>query len=86
MANVVNRKCVGCNQIFDRSELIKITLNGGKLHVSPSSKILGRSLYVCKNKDCVKNLIKKKRIQTALKFKNFEEVLRCEEEISKIFS
>jgi len=80
------RKCQGCGKISNREDFIKITLNGGKLYINPTSKILGRSLYVCPNIQCVKTLIKKKRITGALKFKNFEEIKTAEEALLKMFS
>lgn len=80
----VTRKCQGCAKISDRENFIKITLCDGKLHINPSSKILGRSLYVCADIKCIKNLIKKKRIMTALKFKNFEEIQTAEAELLKM--
>ncbi len=78
------RKCQGCAKTGDRKDFIKITLNDGKLHINPTSKILGRSLYVCKSAQCVKTLIKKKRIISALKFKNFEEIQKVEAELLKL--
>ncbi len=78
------RKCQGCAKTADREDFIKITLNNGKLYINPTSKILGRSLYVCKNAQCIKNLIKKKRIAGALKFKNFEEIQTVEAELLKL--
>ena len=63
------RKCVGCGQLREKSELIRIT----KLHdtceivIEPDSKHFGRSSYLCYNKECLKNAIKKKRLQKTLK-------------------
>lgn len=74
MVNKIYRKCQGCGKLSDRETLIKITLSDGKLCLNPSSKTLGRSMYVCLDPNCVKNVIKKKRIQTALKFKHPEEI------------
>ena len=55
------RKCQGCQKLIDRNELIKITkLQNGTLKINPNSKELGRSVYVCPDLECVKNLIKKK--------------------------
>ena len=84
MTRTVVRKCQGCAKISDRENFIKITLNDGKLHINPSSKVLGRSLYVCPDIKCIKNVIKKKRLMTALKFKNFEEIQTVEAELLKM--
>ncbi len=84
---MIERKCQGCNSKFKREELIKITkLNDNTLKINPSSKELGRSLYVCKNSDCIKNLIKKKRIKSALKYNNQKEIARIENELKKCLS
>lgn len=74
MSKITSRKCQGCAKISDRRDFIKITLFEGKLYINPNSKTLGRSMYVCPDVSCIKNVIKKKRICSALKFKNFEEI------------
>lgn len=83
MVKPVIRKCQGCGKIFDRESLIKITLSSGKVYINPSSKILGRSVYICKDVNCIKNFIKKKRIYSGLKFKNFEEIERVYKELGE---
>lgn len=84
MVNKMYRKCQGCGKVLDRETLIKITLFDGKLYLNPSSKILGRSMYICPDVDCVKNVIKKKRIYSALKFKNFEEISSMEAKLLEL--
>ena len=79
---IIERKCQGCLTKKDRNDLIKITkLADGTLKINPSSKELGRSVYVCKNIECIKALIKKKKIKNALKYSNQDEILRIEEEL-----
>lgn len=86
MKNEIQRKCQACAKILNREDLIKITkLPDNTLKINPSSKEVGRSMYVCKNLDCVKILIKKKRIKGALKFLNMDEIARIEEELLKMF-
>ena len=46
---------------------------------------MGRSVYVCKNVDCIKFFIKKKRIKTSLKYSNMDEISRVEEELKSLF-
>ena len=77
----IKRKCQGCGKILDRKDFIKITLNDGKLYINPNSKILGRSMYICADHNCIKTLIKKKRITSALKFKNFDEIKEVEKQL-----
>ena len=81
------RKCQACLEIKDRNEMIKITkLKNGTLKVNPSSKELGRSVYVCKNPECVKIFIKKKKKKTALKYSNTDEILKTEEIIKGLLN
>ena len=81
----IKRKCQGCLKLFNREELIKITkLENGTLKINPTSKELGRSAYVCKNPECIKVFIKKKKLKTALKYSNMDEILRIEEELKKL--
>ena len=53
--------------------------------VNPNSKELGRSVYVCKNAECIKVFIKKKKLKTALKYSNMEEISRIEELLKKYY-
>lgn len=78
---MTERKCQGCNIKKDRSEMIKITKLSDCLKINPTSKELGRSIYVCKNPVCIKTLIKKKRIKAGLKYSNKEETERIEQEL-----
>ena len=50
------RKCVGCGQIKNREEMIKITRKNtdGAVVLNPDSKTFGRSAYLCYNHDCIK--------------------------------
>lgn len=74
MTKEILRKCQGCLKLINRDELIKITkLPNGELVINPNSKELGRSVYVCKNAQCIKQFIKKKKLKTALKSSNMSE-------------
>ncbi len=78
---MIERKCQGCNIKQNRDLMIKITKTIKGLKINPNSKELGRSIYVCKNIECIKNLIKKKRIKTGLKYGNQEEISKIEQEL-----
>ena len=75
------RKCQGCKKTLDADLMHKITFKSksGKIFLNPSSKILGRSAYVYKNKECIKALLKKRTLKNALKTtetKEIEELLQ----------
>ena len=78
----IERKCCSCASVKDRSEMIRITNSKGTLEINPDSKMLGRSVYVCKKPDCIKAMIKKKRIKTALKFSDTEQIELIEKKLS----
>ena len=85
MTKEILRKCQGCLKLISRDELIKITkLQNGELKINPNSKELGRSVYVCKNPECIKIFIKKKKLKTALKANNIEEIARIEAELNSL--
>ena len=66
---MVKRKCVGCGQLKDSKELIKITKNflTGKVEINENSKIFGRSAYLCYNNECIKLAQKKNKLNKVLK-------------------
>lgn len=49
--------------------MIKITRVHGTqdILINPDSRYFGRSSYVCYNKECVQNVLKKKKLQRSLK-------------------
>ena len=67
----IKRKCIACNEIKSREDLIKVTFDkkNGNVVVMPNSFCFGRSAYVCKSKDCVEMAFKKDRIYKNLKIK-----------------
>ena len=81
----IKRKCASCKTIKNRAELIKITkLQNNLLKINPTSKELGRSIYICKNPDCIKKFIKKKLIKVGLKYSSQAEIERIEAELTEI--
>lgn len=81
MKNEIIRKCFGCKSLKSRENLIKITLLEGALILNPNSRQCGRSVYVCKNKDCIKSFIKNKGIRKGLKFNNDKLIKETEEKL-----
>ena len=63
------RKCIGCGEIKDASEMMKLTKNhiSGDIEINPNSKIFGRSAYLCYNNQCVEQSLKKNKLNKALK-------------------
>lgn len=70
------RKCIGCGQINDRKNLIRITHDKSldEVFINPDTKKFGRSVYLCYNKLCIENAFKKNKLQKFLKTAISEEL------------
>ena len=65
----IKRKCVGCGQIKNRDEMIKITRRNtdGVAVINSDSKIFGRSAHLCSNHDCINKALYKNKLSKVLK-------------------
>ena len=63
------RKCVGCGDMKNRDDLIRITKehSTNNLVMNGNSKVFGRSAYLCYNITCIENAFKKNKLQKVLK-------------------
>ncbi len=62
------RKCIGCNEMKDKKELIRIVRNSsGEIDVDPIGKMPGRGAYICKSVNCFDTAFKAKRLERAFK-------------------
>ena len=63
------RKCVGCNKLLERNQIIRITKDNknGKIIINPDSKTFGRSAYLCYNQSCIETALKKNKLNRVLK-------------------
>lgn len=66
---MIKRKCVGCGELKDVEELIKITHDRtqDRVVINHSNKIFGRSAYICYNNSCIEAAFKKNKISKVLK-------------------
>lgn len=73
---IVNkRKCIGCLKVCDRKEMFRLLTKHDtkELVIEPGKKDFGRSVYICKNKECINLAFKKGKINKYVKLKNAEE-------------
>ena len=76
------RQCVFCRTYKSKEELIRITkTKEGLIEINNDENIVGRSVYICKNIECVQNALKKKKIENSLK-SNLPESIK--EELSTV--
>ena len=48
------RKCIGCNEMHPKRELIRIVRDkGGAMNVDMTGKLAGRGAYICKSRACL---------------------------------
>ena len=85
------RKCMGCNEMFDKKELVRVVKT--KLSDDPETyeisldltgKKAGRGAYVCRNAACLQKARKAKRLERALDCRIPDEVYdRMEQEMQQ---
>ncbi|MEW5822448.1 MAG: YlxR family protein [Cyanobacteriota bacterium] len=82
---ISERQCVSCRKLLPKSDLIRIMVNNKTkyLHLQPSSKLQGRSAYICYNKTCIKTCLKKGKLQKALRKKVNSEITEMLQNIAK---
>lgn len=61
------RMCVGCRQMHEKRELVRIVRNSESVaHIDLKGKASGRGAYICKNEECLAKAIKTRAIERAL--------------------
>lgn len=63
------RVCSVCRCEKNKSELIRITkdFKTGEYKLNLDNQVQGRSLYLCKDENCLKSALKKKKITPEMK-------------------
>lgn len=67
MKKIPQRKCVGCNEMKDKKDLLRIVRSPeGEISLDLTGKKNGRGAYVCPNPECITKAVKEKRLERAL--------------------
>ncbi len=63
------RRCISCFEFKEKKQMIRVMKEHscGDIIVQPTNNRFGRSLYICKNIDCINNAFKKMKIFKILK-------------------
>ncbi|MBP5156008.1 MAG: YlxR family protein [Clostridia bacterium] len=62
------RKCVGCNEMKDKRELVRVVRSSeGAIRFDATGKLPGRGAYICRDPACLAAAIKSKRLERAFK-------------------
>lgn len=64
---IPQRRCVGCNNMKDKKELIRVVRSvEGEVSIDKIGKKPGRGAYVCLSSECITKAVKEKRLEKAL--------------------
>lgn len=79
----IKRMCVGCGEMFDKRELIRVVKSPeGEISIDLTGKKNGRGAYICNNPECLKKAKKRKSLERAFSVKISDEIYsKMEEEI-----
>ena len=67
MRKIPQRMCVGCKEMKDKSQLIRIVKTpDGIVELDPTGKRSGRGAYLCPSSACLQRAYKTKALQKAL--------------------
>ena len=76
----VKRMCVGCGEMFDKRELIRVVKSPeGDISLDLTGKKSGRGAYICHNSACLEKAKKAKRLERAFECAIPDEVFRTME-------
>lgn len=71
------RKCVGCQELKNKKEMIRVVKTGeGEYLMDSTGKKNGRGAYICPNIDCLNLAIKTKGLEKSFKGSIPEEVYK----------
>lgn len=69
------RKCIGCNEMKSKKELIRIVHNKqGETNVDLTGKAHGRGAYICNDKNCFQKISKSRALNRAFQSEIPQEV------------
>ena len=75
MKKIPQRKCIGCNEMKEKKELIRIVRSPeGDISVDPEGKKNGRGCYICINAECFEKVRKGKKLEKTFKMQIPQEI------------
>lgn len=71
------RKCVACNERYDKRNLIRVVRNSdGEIFLDESGKANGRGCYICSEEKCLEIAVKQKSFNRTFKTQVDDDILR----------
>ena len=75
------RMCVSCREMKGKNELIRVVkIKGEEPRIDTSLKAQGRGAYICRNRRCIENAVKRRAFERALKGRIKEELIKALED------
>ena len=72
------RMCVGCREMKEKRELIRIVRTPeGTVVMDSSGKRSGRGAYVCRDAECLRRAIRQKQLERQLEITLTEEIIEA---------
>ena len=80
-AKITARTCIGCRNIKDKKDLIRIVKNkDNEIFLDRSLRANGRGAYICNNVECFEKVKKSKALERTFKMKVEDKVYKALEE------
>ena len=84
---IPQRQCIGCRQVKNKNDLVRIVKNDELIEVDLSGKKNGRGAYICRSKDCLAKAYKSKGLEKSFKAAISQKVYsELEESLDEIIS
>ena len=62
------RTCVGCRHVMPKRELTRVVRRpDGEVTIDPTGKVSGRGAYLCSNRKCWSEALRRRALERALK-------------------
>ena len=72
---IPQRKCINCGNLYNKNDLLRIVNNKEMgIVIDESGKLNGRGAYICKNKECIKEVKKDNKLNRVFKQKVDEKI------------
>lgn len=69
MKHQAERTCVGCRNVFQKNEVIRIVAGSERIVIDYREKMQGRAVYVCPKRACITKALAKEALSKALRQK-----------------
>ena len=65
---IKQRICISCSEKKDKADLFRVVKTpDGELVIDDTGKVNGHGAYICRNSECIKNSLERKRFDRAFK-------------------